>query len=221
MRFIGLIRQENSLSQPANRVESSWFGPVYGIRPACGIERLFAAAVLCVFAASAAAQPTAAAEDAASGPETQAPQASQQLVNSPLQPMPDYANSTDHELTRLGARWDLLSAPERQALLKEVKLRMAQRKVADGVLMIRTQRRYGRVYSSNGRYLKIETKVIRVRPAGSGGSVPATSSFGVGFEKRNSPSAPAERPGQGSEPTGSPLDSTLGAPVVRVDDPSG
>ena len=74
-----------------------------------------------------------------------------------MQPAPpDYSNSSDRQLTQLGARWDKLSAPEKEALLREVKMRMAQQKDADGVLMIRTQRRYGRVYRGNGHYLKIE-----------------------------------------------------------------
>jgi hypothetical protein len=142
-----------------------------------------------------------------------------QLVNSPLQPPPpDYSKSTDHELTRLGARWDSLNEPEREALLREVKLRMAQRKDADGVLMIRTQRRYGRVYRGNGRYLTIETQVIRVRPAnGNGGATSA--GFGTGFEKRNA--EPATRPGPMEvRPETPPLDAAMSPPVARASDPS-
>ncbi|TNF87143.1 MAG: hypothetical protein EP301_07320 [Gammaproteobacteria bacterium] len=143
-----------------------------------------------------------------------------QLVNSPLQPpAPDYSKSTDHELTRLGARWDALSAPEREALLREVKLRMAQRKDSDGVLMIRTQRRYGRVYSGNGRYLKIETKVIRVRPSTEGSG---STGFGTGFEQRNAePAAPnsVDGPVQGDDEL-APLDAAMSPPVQRASDPS-
>ena len=133
-------------------------------------------------------------------------------------PPPDYSNSTDHELTRLGARWDRLSDPEREALLREVKLRMAQRKDADGVLMIRTQRRYGRVYSGNGRYLKIETKVIRVRPS-SGGSAAGSAGFGTGFEQRNAQPKPVEK-GADAEKVVPPLDAAMSPPVMRASDPS-
>ena len=149
-------------------------------------------------------------------------QASAQLIDSPLQPAaPDYSNSSHHELTRLGARWDSLSAPEREALLREVKLRMAQRKDADGVLVIRTQRRFGSVYSGNGRYLKIETKVIRVRPA-ERGAVPAgstTRGFGTGFERRNA--QPATRTEQAEGERESPsIEATLSPPMVQVSEPS-
>ena len=109
-------------------------------------------------------------------------------------PIPDLSNSTHHELTELGARWDELSDGERRALLREVKLRMAQRKDADGVLMIRTQRRYGRIYrNSDGRVLRIETQVVEVRPAEGAGE---RAGFGVGFERRSAvvpaPPDPAE-----------------------------
>ena len=98
---------------------------------------------------------------------------------------------------------------------------MAQRKDADGVLMIRTQRRYGRVYrDSSGRYLKIETKVIQVRPAGSANTARATAGFGVGFEKRNSRSEPVDRAVRDSDQSSSSLDPAMAPPVVRVKDPS-
>ena len=139
-------------------------------------------------------------------------------MNSPLElPLPDYSKSTDHELTRLGARWDRLSAPEKEALLREVKLRMAQRKDSDGVLMIRTQRRYGRVYSGNGRYLKIETKVIRVRPATE--SSAGSAGFGTGFEQRNGQPTPVEGDAKAEEPV-PPLDAAMSPPVMRASDPS-
>lgn len=160
--------------------------------------------------------------------ETDPPASAKQLVNSPLQPIaPDYSKSTDHELTRLGARWDALSAPEREALLREVKLRMAQRKDADGVLMIRTQRRYGRVYRGNGRYLKIETQVIHVRP--SADSNPEKAVFGTGFEQRNAESGAQEDPlpvplkgaANGAQPS-PPLGAAMSPPkpVMRASDPS-
>jgi len=121
--------------------------------------------------------------------------------------VPDLSNSTHHELTELGARWDELSDDERRALLREVKLRMAQRKDADGVLMIRTQRRYGRIYrNSDGRVLRIETQVVEVRPAEGAGE---RAGFGVGFERR---SAVVPAP-QGPETADN------AAPGVLVNDP--
>lgn len=148
------------------------------------------------------------------------PRSTPQLVNSPLQlPAPDYSKSTDHELTRLGARWDVLSGPEREALLREVKLRMAQQRDSDGVLMIRTQRRYGRVYRGNGQYLKIETKVIRVRPAGEPSK--GSAGFGTGFEQRNAEPGPnAVENKAPADEASAPLDAAMSPPVMRASDPS-
>lgn len=208
MRFSGLVRQELSL----NSLNS----------PALQLDRVWLASILAFLACSPAL--VLAAET-----EVNASHATPQLVNSPLQPAaPDYSKSTDHELTRLGARWDSLSAPERESLLREVKLRMAQRKDSDGVLMIRTQRRYGSVYGGKGRYLKIETKVIRVRP--SSGST-NSAGFGTGFEQRNAdPTArptpvenPVERPTEGVSEGNEelpPLDAAMSPPVMRASDPS-
>ena len=121
MRFIGLIRQESSANRP-----EAW-----------SVCLAVALTVGCLASVTdAAANTVPAAMDGAAQP---------QLTDSPLLPVPDYSTSTDYELTSLGARWDELSGPERAALLREVKLRMARRKDANGVLMIRTQRRYGRV----------------------------------------------------------------------------
>jgi hypothetical protein len=206
MRFIGLIRQEHSLTVPALQLDRVWLAPIL--------------AFIAFFPALTAT----------AGTEASASIAAPQLVNSPLQPAaPDYSKSTDHELTRLGARWDSLSAPQREALLREVKLRMAQRKDADGVLMIRTQRRYGRVHSGNGRYLKIETKVIRVRPSNGRTN---SAGFGTGFEKRNADPArptpvesPMEGPAEGmtegmmeGNEELQPRDAAMSPPVTRASD---
>lgn len=97
--------------------------------------------------------------------------------------LPDYSSLTHHQLTKIGARWDALSDPERQGLLQEVKLRMARQRGSDRTLQIRTQRRYGRIVRrSDGQVLRIETKVVRVQPVP---RVPAERSFGVGFERRS------------------------------------
>ncbi len=210
MRFIGRMpreeRQENSLTTPAP--QSGRLGLVF----LPGAVMAWAFVLVAFFPAFAHAAAT----------ESSASASTPQLVNSPLQPAPpDYSKSTDHELTRLGARWDALSAPERKALLREVKLRMAQRKDADGVLMIRTQRRYGRVYSGNGRYLKIETKVVRVQPSEETGST--TAGFGTGFEQRNAEpgTTPVESPPKADESM-PPLDAAMSPPVsvMRASDPS-
>lgn len=97
--------------------------------------------------------------------------------------VPDYSSYSHHQLTELGTRWDELGEAERRALLQEVKHRMAQQKDADGVLQIRTQRRYGRIVrQSDGRVLRIETQVVEVRPVRRPPS--PERSFGVGFENR-------------------------------------
>lgn len=158
------------------------------------------------------------AEAATEPAETLKNPAAQQLVDSPMRRLPDYSKASDHELTRIGAQWDDLTKDEKDALLKEVKMRMAQRKDRDGVLMIRTQRRYGRVYGG-GQYLKIETKVVRITPKNPGETA-AGRGFGVGFEQRSAEVAPAA----GTDPAGqvdeagvaaSP-DPEVESPVVRV-----
>ena len=172
-----------------------------------------------VLAASASADAVADEAAAGTGSATESvarePVAtSARLVNSPLLRLPNYSQKSDHELTELGVHWDQLGPFEQQSLLREVKLRMAQRKDADGVLTIRTQRRYGRIGRSGERYIKIETRVVRVRPSdpnrGSG-----QQSFGVGFEQRTA--GPELANDAGTD------DQTVDAenpPVVRVNDPS-
>jgi hypothetical protein len=209
MLRIGRLPQEERQQERSSASASNRFA-VFSVSGAIAAWTLTLLS-LCSVSAAAAGAATSAADAAL-------PVSTPQLADSPMQlPPPDYSNSTDHELTRLGARWDRLSGPEREALLREVKLRMAQRKDADGVLMIRTQRRYGRVYSGNGRYLKIETKVIRVRPS-SGGSA-GSAGFGTGFEQRNAQPTPVEE-GAKDEKAVPPLDAAMSPPVVRAGDPS-
>jgi len=91
-----------------------------------------------------------------------------------------YAEKTDQELTELTAQWDSLDDTQRGALLTEVKMRMARSKGRDGVIRIRTQRRYGRIIrKSDGSVVRIETRVVRLRPVR-----PGEESYGVGFEQR-------------------------------------
>jgi hypothetical protein len=152
-----------------------------------------------------------------SGPEVSRVQAEE------AEAQPDYSEKSDYQLTELGARWDDLSRPERDALLREVKLRMAQRNDSDGVLIIRTQRRYGRIYHSEGRYLKIETKVVQMRSGQPSGK--PQSGFGTGFEQRtavtNNPDAGPQR-AESTEPAFTEPDrANRSPPVVRVRDSSG
>lgn len=172
-----------------------------------------------VLAASASADAVAdeAAAGAGSATESVAREpvaTSARLVNSPLLRLPNYSQKSDHELTELGVHWDQLGPLEQQVLLREVKLRMAQRKDADGVLTIRTQRRYGRIGRSGERYIKIETRVVRVRPSDPNRES-GQQSFGVGFEQRTA--GPELANDAGTD------DQTVDAenpPVVRVNDSS-
>lgn len=91
-----------------------------------------------------------------------------------------YAAKTDQELTELTAQWGELGNAERRALLTEVKMRMARSKGREGVIHIRTQRRYGRIIrNSDGAVVRIETQVVHIRPVR-----PGSASYGVGFEQR-------------------------------------
>jgi hypothetical protein len=130
--------------------------------------------------------------------------------------LPDYTRKTHHELTELSTRWDELNSAQRRALLQEVKLRMARSKGAEGVLTIRSQRRYGRIVrKSDGRVLRIETQVVQIRPTRPP-AADAQPGFGVGFERR------AESDEQPAEPQDLPVtDGTKKSPpVVRVNDTS-
>lgn len=137
-------------------------------------------------------------------------------AEDPVDPSPvvspiDYSGYSHHQLTEIGARWDDLDAPERQALLREVKLRMARRPEAKGVLQIRMQRRYGRIVRrSDGRVLRIETQVVTVQPVKPG---QGNRSFGVGFERRSSERNQKQEASEsrGTEGKASP-------PVLRVKD---
>lgn len=129
-------------------------------------------------------------------------------VTPPTPRSPDYSEYTHHDLTELGARWNELSDAERRELLREVKVRMAQQKNGEGVLMIRTQRRYGRIYrNSDGRVLRIETQVVRVQPLESASDAPQRG-FGVGFERRTATTVTENAPSVAPE----------APPVVRIND---
>jgi len=101
---------------------------------------------------------------------------------------PTYANSSNEALTALAARWDTLDVHERRALLTEVRRRMALQGASSpsGLLQIRTERRYGRIIRQpDGRLIRIETKVVHVRPVTEAEALASQrAGFGVGFEQR-------------------------------------
>lgn len=74
------------------------------------------------------------------------------------------------------------------ARLTEVRRRMALQGASSpsGVLQIRTERRYGRIIRQpDGRLIRIETKVVHVRPATEAEALASQrAGFGVGFEQR-------------------------------------
>lgn len=90
-----------------------------------------------------------------------------------------YANATNAELDALGARWGYLSAPERRALLAEVRRRMMQNSgVAGGHGKVRIQatRQFGVVQRPDGTTIRVERRIIRM--------IPANQGYGTGFEQR-------------------------------------
>lgn len=160
----------------------------------------------------------AAAADASGDSQPDTPVAARAAVplSSALEAvLPDYSKLTHHELTAIGARWDELEDAERRALLQEVKMRMARQKGSEQVLQIRTQRRYGRIVRrSDGKVLRIETKVVRVRPV-TPGQAPPERSFGVGFERRTATTQSVQKADSDQQAVASP-DSQQSAPAVQV-----
>jgi hypothetical protein len=159
-----------------------------------------------------------AADQAMAETDGSAPGASQVATGAPSA----LAQKSDEELTEIARRWADLGPDERNALVTEVKARMARRG-SPGVLRIRLERRYGTVVRArNGTVLRIE-RVQRVitqpgQPAqvlaGSGAAqeeaapgdpapttvtTPRPSSglpagFGIGFERRAAASGKGEPP---------------------------
>jgi hypothetical protein len=138
-----------------------------------------------------------------------------------------YADKTDQELTDLAAHWDELSAEERRHLLSEVKLRMVRQKKADGVIRVRTARRYGRIIRQpDGSMLRIERKVVQIREMDAD-DLPQ-SGFGIGFERRHQREEGTRTVAAGSEPGDDverpqpadvPVAPAKRPPVVRVNAP--
>ena len=118
-----------------------------------------------------------------------------------------FSERTDQELTvLLATKLDSLDEAQRRALISEVKLRMARHKGRDRAIRLQTQRSYGRriIRQRDGSMVRIQTQVVRVRPAPNG-----QSPYGVGFEERSKKSLPATPPAEAAAP-----------PVMTVNDPS-
>lgn len=129
--------------------------------------------------------------------------------------VPTYGDSSNQALTALAARWDTLNVHERRALLTEVRRRMAlQRGTPSGVLQIRSERRYGRIIRQpDGRLIRIETKVVHVRPATEAETLASQrAGFGVGFEQRVGGTAAIEGASVGVQPV-----STQPAPTIPIE----
>ncbi len=104
------------------------------------------------------------------------PQAESELpVSRPI----SYVNATNQELDALGARWGYLSAPERRALLAEVRRRMAQNNGVSGntgKVRIQATRQFGVVKRPDGTTVRVERRIIRM--------IPVDQGYGTGFEQR-------------------------------------
>lgn len=103
-----------------------------------------------------------------------------------------YAAKSDSELTNLSAQLRELPPLDQQVLLREVKMRMARQRGRKGSVQIRTERRFGRLLRQpDGSVVRVETRVVRVRPATKGEQ---KTRYGTGFERRTAPSNPAVVP---------------------------
>ena len=109
-------------------------------------------------------------------------------IDAPLaESQQNFETYSDQELTSLAAQWDVLSTHQRRALLTEMKGRMASGGNAGPAMQIRSERRYGRIVRQpDGRVIRIETNVVRVRPVTPEmlARARAQAGFGVGFEQR-------------------------------------
>lgn len=118
-----------------------------------------------------------------------------------------YAGATDLELKTLGEQWALLSAPERRALLAEVRMRWARDRNGSTRVRIQATRQFGVVRQPDGTTIRVERRIIRMYPADKG--------YGTGFEQRvgNEPGA-VQPPSQGGfVPEGSASTHAPGVPV--------
>lgn len=146
---------------------------------------------------------------------TQASAPAQGAAPAQAAAVPTYTDSSNQALTALAARWDSLNVHERRALLTEVRRRMAlQGGNPAGVLQIRSERRYGRIIRQpDGRLIRIETKVVHVRPATEAETLASQrAGFGVGFEHRVGSAPPTEAGSISVQPA-----STQPAPAAPVE----
>ena len=88
-----------------------------------------------------------------------------------------YATATNAELDALGSRWGYLSAPERRALLGEVRRRMTQNNGGSSRVRIQATRQFGVVQRPDGTTIRVERRIIRM--------IPAEQGYGTGFEQRS------------------------------------
>ena len=147
---------------------------------------------------------------------TQASAPTQGAAPAQAAAVPTYTDSSNQALTALAARWDSLNVHERRALLTEVRRRMALQGGGNpsGVLQIRSERRYGRIIRQpDGRLIRIETKVVHVRPATEAETLASQrAGFGVGFEHRVGSAPPTEAGSISVQPA-----STQPAPAAPVE----
>ena len=120
-----------------------------------------------------------------------------------------YANATDLELKSLGEQWAMLSAPERRALLAEVRSRWARDHNGSTRVRIQATRQFGVVRQPDGTTIRIERRVIRMFP------VDDNKGYGTGFEQRvgNEPGTIEPGPKSGFIPEGQ---NSTDSPAMRV-----
>ncbi len=120
-----------------------------------------------------------------------------------------YANATDLELKSLGEQWAMLSAPERRALLAEVRMRWARDHKGSTRVRIQATRQFGVVRQPDGTTIRVERRIIRMFP------VDDNKGYGTGFEQRVGNEPITIEPGLkgGFFPEGQP---TTDTPTMRV-----
>jgi hypothetical protein len=151
---------------------------------------------------------------------------------APPAPEAPYASYSNDALTGLAAEWDTLDVHERRALLTEVRQRMARSRSPDDApkIQIRTERRFGRIIRQpDGRVVRIETRIVQVRPATESELAARGDGYGVGFERRarsipadaepghapdTAPSVPAVAP-VSTPPAEAPAEKPFGSSVLK------
>jgi len=161
----------------------------------------------------------------ASGPQAPAPRSDRTASKKPTraefeqllqQLSAAYHAKTNQELNDLLAKRSALSPIEQRMLVREVKMRMVRSRDRQGVLVMRTQRSFGRVSQRpDGSVVSSKTTVIQAQPV-ERASAPASdraanaaqttqtttvvrtivrsARYGTGFENRRSRPRPAQAP---------------------------